>query len=870
MSSKRSKGKSRRTALPKTVRNPPTRDAAGKETGASKRDRYRLGKEIGRGGLGRVVEAADAPIGRTVALKLLLEGAPLDFVERFHREGRITGRLEHPNIVPVHEVGALPATGEVFIAMKRITGRDMADVIADLRRGKPGEWTQRRLVEALRDACRAVAYAHSKGVIHRDLKPSNVMLGEFGEVLVVDWGLAKDLHEKETAAGSGCGESAGPLLTLDGDVFGTPEYMPPEQAAGRVDDIDERSDVYSLGAILYEILAWRPPRVGESTSEILSRAASEPVRAPSTFVGLPGLPRSTGRRPGAQPPPVPADLEAVCMRALALDPAARYASATELGRDIDRWLEGAAEKARRRNAALQFAERGLQQTERLQRLDADLARAEGRAEALFETVKPFEAVERKLPLWEAQEKVKALQQERLDAFSAALGQFQHALAEDPDCAAASNALAGLHMERLEAAQRRRDATEARLQRDSVLRHDRDGVYRAKLEAPGRLSVRVRALKCRCLEPVRGGEWNVEFSDETPVPWREGGPVEGEARDDDVTVPRISQRGGSFGHGPACEFVDVEGAQVGIAPYREVQKRLVTDGAERLEGCPVRGLELHPGSWRCVVRAPGFADATVPVLIERGRETGCVVTLYRADEIPGGFQYVPGGDFLYSGGAKERPARTRDFFVAALPVTVREYLDFLNDLCAKGKGEEAARRQPREEETRHLKRSGDGYAAGVSGESLLCDAEFPVAGVSWFDAVAYATWKSKRDGRLYRLLHEEEFEKAARGTDGRTYPWGHEYDGTFANTNVSHAEGGRLARCGAFESDVSPYGVRDLSGNMSAWCWNAPEKPYRHYRCIRGGAWYHSPTWAKCEERQGTVPTTCYRNYGFRLCLPTGV
>ncbi|MCC6740819.1 MAG: serine/threonine protein kinase [Planctomycetia bacterium] len=278
--------------------------------------RYSLGRILGRGGVARVVEAMDADLGRQVALKVLDAKAPRPAVMRLQHEARTTGQLEHPNIVPVHELGVLPATGEAFFAMKRIVGRDMRQVIRE------AAWSPGRLIEAFRDVCRAVAYAHSKGVIHRDLKPANVMLGDFGEVLVVDWGLAIAVGPRVASGDATPLEAAKRNLrrTPAGYVQGTPSYMSPEQAAGSTEEIDERTDVYSLGATLYEILAGRAPFESGSPAETMRLVLAGDLTKPSMY-------RT-----------VSPELERICLRAMALRREDRYGSVVELGTDIEDYL----------------------------------------------------------------------------------------------------------------------------------------------------------------------------------------------------------------------------------------------------------------------------------------------------------------------------------------------------------------------------------------------------------------------------------------------------------------------------------------------------------------------------------------------------
>jgi serine/threonine protein kinase len=275
--------------------------------------RYEARESIGRGGMGTVYEAYDRELERLVALKVLASAAAgAEAAERMLKEARIVARLEHPGIVPVHDVGTLP-DGRVFYAMKRVEGRRL-DQLVDEGRPLP------ELLAAFERVCEAVAFAHAHGVIHRDLKPANVMVGAFGEALVMDWGVAKL---------SGVGEEY--------SVLGTPGYMPPEQARGDVLATDERADVYALGAILHFILVGRPPTSAKLGSELTTRTQ----RADAAPAPLAVEPLRAAR------PDVPRPLEAVCLKALALEPARRYASALELAGEVRAFLADGATQAYR-------------------------------------------------------------------------------------------------------------------------------------------------------------------------------------------------------------------------------------------------------------------------------------------------------------------------------------------------------------------------------------------------------------------------------------------------------------------------------------------------------------------------------------------
>jgi tetratricopeptide (TPR) repeat protein/tRNA A-37 threonylcarbamoyl transferase component Bud32 len=291
------------------------------------RGRYVLANLHAQGGIGQVWLAHDAGLGREVALKELRperQDHPAARA-RFLAEARVTGQLEHPGIVPIYELGQGTDGLRPFYTMRFVRGRTFSEAIAAYhqkrKRTEAGPLDLRGLLSAFVAVCNAVAYAHSRGVIHRDLKPANVILGEFGEVMVLDWGLARVVGDAAADVRPTGADGTDRQATLEGQVLGTPAYMAPEQAAGRLADLDARTDTYGLGAILYELLTGLAPFAGQSTEEILSRVRTL----------APDRPRDVA--PGTAPA-----LEAICTRALLKNPADRYASATALAEDVQHFL----------------------------------------------------------------------------------------------------------------------------------------------------------------------------------------------------------------------------------------------------------------------------------------------------------------------------------------------------------------------------------------------------------------------------------------------------------------------------------------------------------------------------------------------------
>jgi serine/threonine protein kinase len=302
--------------------------------------RFTLLRKIGEGGLGTVWLARDEKLRRNVALKELNTSSSesLKLWKRFAREAEITGHLEHPNVVPLYMSGVNPETERPFYAMRFLGKQTLADAIAEYhaQRGTASDDPihLHRLLNAFLDVCQAIAFAHSRGVIHRDLKPENVALDNFGQVLVLDWGLAKLDTDGELAtrlALSGSQEEGSVAQTLDGDVVGTPLYMAPEQAAGDMQQLDERTDVYGLGAILFAILTGRAPH------EKSLRAQGEQVQLKEA---LESISQAETPRPRDIDPLIPRDLEAICLRAMSRQRFARHASAQDLASEVESWIAG--------------------------------------------------------------------------------------------------------------------------------------------------------------------------------------------------------------------------------------------------------------------------------------------------------------------------------------------------------------------------------------------------------------------------------------------------------------------------------------------------------------------------------------------------
>ena len=376
--------------------------------------RYAIGGIVAEGGMGVILDARQSAMQRTVAMKVMLDGSAEASVLRFIEEAQVTGQLEHPNIIPVHELG-VDEQDQLYYTMKFVRGVTLKKVLELLAAGDAGtveKYPLSALLTIFQKVSDAIAFAHSKGVIHRDIKPDNIMLGDFGEVLVLDWGLAKVMAKRPAPApasdvarsairsarvtGAPKAGQVAIFPTMPESIVGTPQYMAPEQARGEAEILDQRADIYALGGLLYYVLTLRPSVTGASVDAILDKVRAGQITPPEQILTRPRRPRlkktppkATSQIPPAapvdgstmedsrpsqrssgplpeEPSPaaialvhlqgerVPESLSAVCMKALALDPTARYQRVEDLQTDVLAYQNGFATGAESASGWRQF------------------------------------------------------------------------------------------------------------------------------------------------------------------------------------------------------------------------------------------------------------------------------------------------------------------------------------------------------------------------------------------------------------------------------------------------------------------------------------------------------------------------------------
>lgn len=802
--------------------------------------RYLYGREIGRGGQGRILTVFDSDLGRPVAMKTTLDPSQQDpeAARRFIHEVQITGQLEHPNIIPVHELGRL-GSGEIFYTMKLVEGRTLGEILQGLAAGHAetvAEFGRVRLIAVLQQICQGVAFAHARSVLHRDLKPSNILLGSFGEVTVVDWGCARIMRDAQAHEHEGqeleqhgperqgpgqhgpvpqAPEQHGPEqhgpeqhklkpvmtvrnrqedATVTGTVQGTPTYMAPEQAAGELERLSPRTDVYALGAILYEILTLKPPFEAANVEARLDAVLHAPLIPP---------------RQRAPQLNIPAELEEICLKCLARDPDARFPTAVALNAALEEYLEGTMALERRQQEAQKCVNFGLALAHEYEQLTPQLERLKEQTRRQEREIAPWEAVKRKVKLWRNLEKLEQLQRQQIDKLSQAVRVFHQALSHDSSNREARQSLARLYWSQFQDAERRRDQQDS-LYFEALVREFDDGQYAQALQGDGRISIK--------------------------------------------TYP--------------------DGAKVQVQVYESVYRQLKLKALPHKLTTPLRDLTLPRGSYVLVLKAKGHRETRLPIYLGRQYDLSLEVRLLKNDGLEDQFVFVPGGVFISGGDDAATNGRERnqqwvdDFLIQRHPVTCAQYLAFLNAMEAAQPGTSRAH-APRASDSETCYWSlGEDSRWQLPSRSLVgqpWDEQWPVVGISWEDAQSYCQWMSRRLGRTLRLPTGEEWEKAGRGVDGRYFPWGDSFDPSFCKMRDSRSTPAMLEPVETFKTDVSPYGVSDMAGGVSEWCsdWFNPQQ---RLRLLRGGAWNTTAGPCRLASRHGEPPASAFPWLGFRPVL----
>ena len=777
---------------------------------------------LGTGGMGEVYRVLDPHLNRPMALKVLKEEWSHDslVVSRFIEEAQATSQLQHPSIVSVHNLGQLP-DGRWFFTMQEVQGRTLKELItqvhaASFERWTPTQdgWSFRRLVDAFHSVCEAVAYAHDRGVIHRDLKPSNILLGDSGQVLVVDWGIAKVKGRPDLAHESGIFyepvRTSRSGDTMPGAIAGAPAFMPPEQARGETSAIDERSDVYSLGCILFQLLWGRRPYKEVAPEAVLSAVLKGPPRTP-----VDGVPKR------------PDPLKSICAKAMATDPIIRFASGRELSAAVASWLDGSRLHAQ-----------ALEEVEGASTLNREAAefrhQARGiarRADRMLSRLEPWAGEEAKAGAWAQQALARSLEQTAEARQVEAQSRLQGALAHSPDLPEAHAALAALYRERHEESERRRDEAQA-LRAEALLRAH-------AMALP--VSSAVRAGHERYLQ----GDGRLSLRTSPPG---------AQARLFRYTMNR--QR-------LVPEFV----RELGQTPLLEVP---VAQGSWLVElSHPERAKVRYPLQISRLQHWQG---------VPPGARSAYAVDLPFCSQLGPDDIYVPAGWFLRGGDPDAPNSLPQDriwldaYVMQRFPVTNRRYLRFLNDLIQRGREEEATQHVPRERSGLRRAAGTQLYARDANGLFQLAEGQrgdwklnWPVLMVDWSGASAYARWYRNQTGLPWRLPMSDEWSKSARGVDGRFYPWGDSFDPSWCAMRDSVHES-KLApvAVGSYPVDESPFGVRDMAGSAKDWCLDGMRGGRR---AVRGGFWRGDEMRARVSSRQEYDPSTRTRHLSFRLARP---
>ncbi|MBI3843348.1 MAG: SUMF1/EgtB/PvdO family nonheme iron enzyme [Planctomycetes bacterium] len=947
---------------------------------------FKIIREVGRGGMGIVFEAEQISLGRRVAVKVLPPSFTQDkqAVERFVTEARAAARLQHRNIVPVYAVGE--EAGFHYYAMEFVKGQSLSQLLDEARKEPDSATFYRSTATMIRKSasaatasattapvavpttslardrenylswvCRIIAevadaldFAHKNDVLHRDVKPNNIVVDERGVPMLLDFGLARIERSEK--------------LTTTGEFLGTPAYMSREQILGKTQLIGPKSEVYSLGVTLYELVTLKLPYAGASPIEVIRNAlAKEPIP-----------PRQANPR-------LPEDLETIILTSIEHDLARRYATAADFAADLRRFMSFQPIQAKpattwvrfrkftRRNRAatigagvsgaavlalLAFWIGGVISKHARIRGEFETARVSAAsfdfdvAEAAMNRVLALDASNasasasirdyRREREKQAAEKLEAQNQAAIDkqlsASEAIAAQASRLFDEAKDkrkSATESDIPKDVGINRLEVADKiaegaraalnkaaesfieagtlptstnyKRDQIEDRIVALSIqMIHEAEAAGdRRRVEEAGnravfhnhgrnreidRMVLGTGTLTLRC--DVAGAEaFLFEYYDDTEETSRYGSRVVPMP----VSIPSPTGKD-PLGTTLADDVEHVTLGSLGIPTQAEIDAALRTRDDSgpppkvvaddqvfarcRLPALPLQKVPIAMGSYLIVIRARGYVDLRLPIVVTRNEDVDVSPTMLREDQVPPGFVYVPAGTSILFGGVQtnltqpEKRARVDSFLIGEREVTVGEYEAFFKDLIESKKGDDEIRsRAPKNDQGVPVWASADD---GSLEKRTNWRPDQPMRRVSIAAAAAYCEWLSKKTGASIRLPTEEEWERAARGADGRIFPWGHAFLPQFCHvrdTTSPPTEDRAFWMCLA---DVSPFGVHDMAGGVSNFCGPVTldangSLPAKAVFFAHGGNWTQ-PTRLTCSAtiRLARDPRDIHPGVGFRI------
>ena len=758
-------------------------------------------REIGRGGMGAVYEAIQTSLNRRVALKVLPPEMAGDTkaIRRFQREVEAVAKLNQPGIVPVYSVAE--ERGIHFYAMELVHGRPVSDLISE---------TRHRLSSGTGVSDFMSAYTPGREEATKDGRhemPTVIAPGESREALYKQ--IMFDEPERPRHLNRMLPADLETVILKAIEKDPTHRYQSAQELA---DD---------LRRYLNDEPVWAKPQrpVVRAAKWVKRNKALATVGTvaivliAATAIGLVTHHRLSAQRQAtsllhdAQAARERGQLKEahkLCAKALGLWPGLGEAQ-REIGRTEELMVRAEDDRrvAEQKRKAQDKALKGLRLYQESRDLDRAIVEERGTVRQMRETIKGYDPPEKKAQLWQCEGQLEQMEQERAQFANEAEAHLLGALRLAPDNALAKQTLADMYWERLLAASATRQKAHAARYAELLRIYDEEGRYAARLKGDGTLEVQ-------------------------------------------TTPP---------------------GASVTLYTYVEERPLLVARGERVLGESPVASFHLPMGSYLLIIKKEGFADTPCPVRIDRLEDESIHVNLYTPDEIGQGFVYVPAGQFLMGSANGQDPedsireVEVDDFFIAKHELTCREYREFVNDL-----GRQDAKRA-----TKHLPRylPTKGHYWALRDGKFIPDSkviapvegpDYPIHSISLRDAQEYCAWRSRRDGVTYRVPTAVEWEKAARGVDGRTFPWGDHLDPALCNMR-SAGKRNKVVPVGRFRHDCSPYGVLDMAGNMRELC-AVPNAPGE---CVgKGGNFYGQASECRCSSERRMSLYTVYTQNSIRL------